>query len=294
MTYFTHEEISPHIIRICDLSYTACYLVSGKGKTVLIDTGIGVGSLKQYIEHVIGKHVDEVVLTHGHMDHASGVGEFADVPIYLNEKDRELMRNHCEFANRIDYIQMTQKNKRAEFIKEAVEPQLVPCFDPDCTRNYEDGHLFELGGLTIQAVYVPGHTQGFHMMLLVEERMMLFGDGCGVGVLLIEDCCSCVEDYLQSLLSLKKYESKYDRIIRNHGTYESPKDLLGNVIRVAQEILAGKDDHIETTNIPLTSDVPVYIAKETIPGTQKRCDGLEGNIIYAENKVLRKLQEDKE
>ena len=33
------------------------------------------------------------------------------------------------------------------------------------------------------------------MLLLPEERTMLFGDACGVGVLLVEDCCSTVEAY---------------------------------------------------------------------------------------------------
>lgn len=122
------------------------------------------------------------------------------------------------------------------------------------------------------------------MLLLPEARTILFGDGCGVGVLLVEDCCSSVEAYRQSLVHVKTYEPRYDHIIRNHGTCESSKELLDNVISVCDEILNGTDDHIPAT-APIDCAVPVYMAKATRPGTQIRLDGKEGNILYAANKV---------
>ena len=48
--YFTSENYSDHIIRIKGIDTTASYLVVGKDKTCLIDTGMGAGSLKDYIE----------------------------------------------------------------------------------------------------------------------------------------------------------------------------------------------------------------------------------------------------
>ena len=136
----------------------------------------------------------------------------------------------------------------------------------------------------MEAIYAPGHTQGMTMFLFKEERIILFGDACGVGVLLVEDCCSTVEEYRKSLMHVRNYEDRYDRIIRNHGTFESPKELLGNVIDVCTDILEGKDDKI-LSQAPLPCDYPVYMAKATLPGTMTRVDGKEGNILYAENKI---------
>ena len=93
MKYFTHERISERIVRIIDISDTASYLVEGDERACLIDTGSGIGSLRTYVESLTSLPYD-VILTHGHVDHASGAGEFEDKKIYLHPKDRELMKVH--------------------------------------------------------------------------------------------------------------------------------------------------------------------------------------------------------
>lgn len=57
--------------------------------------------------------------------------------------------------------------------------------------------------MTIKAYHVPGHTKGMTMFLIKEERMMLFGDGCGPGTILLEDCSTDIETYYNSLLKIK-------------------------------------------------------------------------------------------
>lgn len=283
MEYFSYEQISPRLIRIRDASFTAMYLVLGDNKVALLDTGIGLGSLKSYIGQICPRPVDLIVLTHGHLDHANGTGEFDDIPVYLNPLDKELMARHADVEQRLDY---TAQNWH-RFGKEPpvfTEADIIPAYDPEKTLPLEDGQCFDLGGITVEAVHTPGHTQGMTMLLLPEERTVLFGDGCGVGVLLVEDCCSTVENYRESLLHVKKLEMRYDRIIRNHGTCESPKELLDNVIAVCDDILAGTDDRIPA-HAPILCADPVYLAKATKPGSQVRLDGKEGNILYTLSKI---------
>lgn len=283
MTYFTHEQVSPKIVRIRDASLTAVYLVLGDKQVALIDTGIGLGSLRSYIEGICPRPVDMVILTHGHLDHANGVGEYADVPVYLNPLDKDLMHKHADVQKRLEYTRDIWQ-RLGKQPPDLTEKDAIPAYDPNKTLPLQHGQKFDLGGVTIEAIHTPGHTQGMTMLLLPEERTILFGDGCGVGVLLVEDCCSTVEAYHHGLRQIKDYEPQYDRIIRNHGTCESPKELLDNVISVCEDILAGKDDRIPA-QAPIACDVPVYMAKATLPGTQTRLDGKEGNILYAANKI---------
>lgn len=77
MEYFSHVRISEHIIRIKDICGTFLYLVEGKDRACLIDTGDGYGDLGSYIRQLTDKPVF-VILTHGHMDHASGACFFND------------------------------------------------------------------------------------------------------------------------------------------------------------------------------------------------------------------------
>lgn len=283
MNWFSYEQISPRLVRIRDASLTAVYLVLGDDKVALLDTGIGLGSLREYISALTPRPVDMVILTHGHLDHANGAGEFADVPVYLNPLDKDLMRRHADVQKRIDYARDSWQHT-GQTPPVFTAKDTIPALDPEKTLPLEDGQRIDLGGISIEAIHTPGHTQGMTMLLLPEERTILFGDGCGVGVLLVEDCCSTVEAYRQSLARVKKYEPRYDRIIRNHGTCESPKELLDNVIAVCDDILAGTDDHIPAT-APIACTAAVYMAKATRPGTQNRVDGREGNILYAANKI---------
>ena len=281
---FSHEYITKRIVRIVDVSCTAMYLVLGDERNVLIDCGIGIGNVREYIREQIGKEVDMVLLSHGHLDHASGAVLFEDLPIYLNEEDKALMNRHVfDRQSRIDYT-INGYQRMNLVCPEFKDEDVLDGLDSSLTLPLHDLDCFDLGGITLEAIHTPGHTQGMTMILFKEERIILFGDGCGVGVLLVEDCCSTVEEYKKSLEKVKGYEDRYDRVIRNHGTFESPKELLDNVIEVCDEILNGTDDKIPSF-APIECGYPVFMAKETLPHSQKRIDGKEGNIIYAENKI---------
>lgn len=88
------------------------------------------------------------------------------------------------------------------------------------------GDIFDLGDVHVEIVYTPGHTRGMCMALIQEERTILFDDGCGVSVMLLDEYSTSVEEYLDVLKHLKKKEESHDYIIRNHGTFVSPKELL--------------------------------------------------------------------
>ena len=280
MTFFTSEHYSSRIIRIKGVDTTASYLVCGDNKNCLIDTGMGAGSLRTYIEKDLGKKVDFVILTHGHLDHCGGIYEFTDLPIYLNSKDIELGNDSNKVENRFKSL-----SRQGVDIKD-VQPNI----DFSITKQLSDGDEFDLGGITLQAIYTPGHTHGMTMILMKEERTILFGDGCGVGVLLFLPYSTSVEEYLETLKNLKTRENEYDKIIRNHGTCESQKDLLDNVIECCELILQRKDDKADIYDaLPNHKDeTGIYYAKAIDPKTHNRLDGKFGNIAYSENKIFKK------
>ena len=61
------------------------YLLEGKEKALLIDTGWGAGNLRGYVEKLTDKPII-VVNTHYHPDHAGGNGEFEEV--YMSEGEK--------------------------------------------------------------------------------------------------------------------------------------------------------------------------------------------------------------
>jgi glyoxylase-like metal-dependent hydrolase (beta-lactamase superfamily II) len=120
------------------------------------------------------------------------------------------------------------------------------------------------------------------MVLLVpEDRVCLFGDACGENTFLFRPEASTVYAFRETLHKLLAMQDRYDRILRQHGTCESPKSLVEENLRTADLILAGKDDHI-----PFDYDgFHAFFAHKTDISTGKRVDGVSGNIVYSEDKI---------
>ena len=88
--------------------------------------------------------------------------------------------------------------------------------------------------------------------------------------------------HVVTLDKLKGLMPQYDRILRQHGTCESPLSLVGEDIDIVRSILDGKDDHQPYE----FNGIKCFIARRIDPETRgQRLDGKEGNIIYISEKI---------
>lgn len=272
METFKHEQLSQRLYRILDFTGVCCYLAIGEKRAVLLDTINGIGDLRSYAESLTDKPIF-VILTHGHLDHMGGAAQFDEV--YMNPLDWPVMQAHSDMDFRVNDTNTQLRDH---------PPLTASDFVPAMTKEplpLTDGQCFDLGGLTVKMISVPGHTPGMMCPLLVEERTILFGDACGVSVLLFDQYSSTVSEYRKSLLHLKEYEGEYDRIYRNHGTFWSNKVLLDNVIECCDDILAHTDDHFPVS----IHGFDLFAAHRPAASGHGRADGKEGNILYAPDKV---------
>lgn len=273
MHFYTTEKVTEHITRIRPFWNDACmYFVEGNDRAVLIDTGYGFGDLKGFVDGLCDKPYD-VLISHGHLDHANGAGQWDKV--YMSHKDIDLYHTRSSVEDR--------KENLRKFVPDidSYEDAYFPPVHGDDFVDLKDGDDFDLGGVTVHTIAAPGHTKGMLVFLVKEDRTILFGDACGVFTLFVTDEATSLEEYVTSLSTLKSYEDQYDRILRQHGTCESPKSLLDEDIEIVKSILNGVDDHIPTT----FSGIPCYIAREVHPNSNIRVDGREGNILYIPEKI---------
>jgi glyoxylase-like metal-dependent hydrolase (beta-lactamase superfamily II) len=268
MPLFTSEKISAHLTRIITPCGVCMYLAEGSERAALLDTGFGFGDLKGYVETLTDKPYI-VLLSHGHMDHAGGAVQFDAV--YLNEQDWELERWHSTRERRIWDVThgpggMPQGVSEADFLPDRTAPYLP----------LAEGDRFDLGGVTILPIAAPGHTAGSLIFLLPEDRIAIFGDACGENTLLLFAESQPIERYGKALEHVREYADQFDTVLRNHGNFASPKQILDDTIELCGQVLRREDAAIPTQ----------FFANKGLMARPKEHPGKVGNFLYDPNKLF--------
>ena len=265
MSYFTSEKIRSNVTRISCAGDVYAYLAEGREAAVLIDTGFGVGSLKAYVDSLTSLPY-VVLLTHGHIDHASGAGEFPEV--YMSHRDLQLAEESTKMEGRMESFEGIPAN------------DFIPPINPEQYLPLTNGQTFNLGGLTVTALELSGHTPGSMAVLFREHRLLLLGDTCNsYGYLQLPESSS-VGAYRDSLIAFRKNEKLFDEVLYSHPHNIGDKDILEETISLCEEVLAEDFTGIPVDNVRW-AEGKVWLAK-AVDENCRRLDGGKANFIYRE------------
>ncbi len=260
MSFFESKKVSEHLLRITMPCGVCAYLVKGSERAALLDTGFGIGDLRGYVESLIQTPYT-VLLSHGHLDHAGGAGQFPEV--YLNEKDWELEKWHCTLEKRLYDVNNGPDGSSTGISADNLIPSRVEPYLP-----LQEGDIFELGGITIWPVAVPGHTAGMMVFILPEDRVVILGDACGEHTLLKKEALPEYQGALTHLLTLAE---SYDIAFRNHGIFWSDRQIVADNLELTAEIIAGRDAAFPAKMMGVSGFL----------GRPEEHPGKCGNIFYA-------------
>jgi len=156
---FKIENICPGYWRIRDGVtegdwFVDCYLVEGTELALLIDAGVSGRDLAGAVRKLTDKPVT-LALLHIHSDHTAAARQFANV--YVSRLERTTTQTEEGLAEKLESYQ-----------------------------ELTDGMVFELGGRTLEAIHVPGHTQGSFVLLCEEDRVLLTSDTIGSGPIWVQ------------------------------------------------------------------------------------------------------------
>ncbi len=266
---FKTEKVTERITRIFAFNTELMYLIEGDEKAVLIDTGSGFGSLKACVDKLTDKPLD-VLLTHGHTDHALGAAEFENVYISPLEERAYSVHSPWEFRKGSGVMW-------PEFDL-LTEEQIIPAAEFESMKALGEGDCFDLGGISVEVFACPGHTAGSMVMLIPEERMLLLGDACNFMVFLFDELSSKVSEYKASLKSLlDKVTGRYDTVLLSHGDGFGVPDMIERVIEVCDDILEGRSDEAYFNFLGTEA-----LMAHAVGPDRKRIDGGVGNVVYSD------------
>jgi glyoxylase-like metal-dependent hydrolase (beta-lactamase superfamily II) len=108
-----------------------------------------------------------VILGHVHEDHMAGLHRLPQAQVQVHEADLDAARSWQGLSRHYGYPQPV-----LDALRRKIEGDFHYRPRPDAT-GYADGAVWELGGVRVRAVHLPGHTAG-HCVLLVEPQGIAF------------------------------------------------------------------------------------------------------------------------
>jgi glyoxylase-like metal-dependent hydrolase (beta-lactamase superfamily II) len=156
---------------ILECGFDAIYYLEGDDRGLLIDTGVGVGGLKEFVSRLAAKPYD-VVLTHAHLDHIGAIWQYDNV--YLNPLDLPLIKSVTD-RDREDFLSHMAEMSEGRTSNQDPSQICRSGKDPDFI-DIDTGFVFHLGGRDVEVQHTPGHSEGSVCLHDKKTGLLFVGD----------------------------------------------------------------------------------------------------------------------
>jgi glyoxylase-like metal-dependent hydrolase (beta-lactamase superfamily II) len=190
--WYVTREHQPGVWLVSEPPHVNCFLVTGRERAVLVDTGLGFVPVRDVIDELTELPV-LVVNTHYHWDHVGGNAAFPEISIHeagaaelRRGPDMDAIRPYAEWAGHV--LERFGEFRALDeelfwFVTEETTPRPLPeGFDLGAwhiapsvpTRLLRDGDTLDLGGRELRVIHTPGHTPD-SICLFDERNGLVFG-----------------------------------------------------------------------------------------------------------------------
>jgi glyoxylase-like metal-dependent hydrolase (beta-lactamase superfamily II) len=190
-------------------------VVRGEGEAVIIDPSVTVVEAGG-----AGLAVDAVIVSHSHEDHLAGTTGFPSARFHIHHDD---LPGAQSLDGLLDVYGL-EGEVRTSFSRTIVEEfHYAP--RPDA-QGFADGHVWDLGGVRVEAVHLPGHTRG-HSGFRIDGGVFFLSDIdlTGFGPY-YGDMWSDLEDFERSLDVVRGEEADWYVTFHHRGVVEGRERFL--------------------------------------------------------------------
>lgn len=186
-SWFQVTALEPGVWLIGEPGHVNSWLIRGEERSVLLDTGLGLGDISAAVAAVCSEE-PEVVNSHVHFDHVGGNRLFAETA--MHRLGPEWVEVGCDpgqlsayqqlapglvdayerllAADRKDFFLIGPDEEMRPWPSEEIAARGWKIEPPPPTRLLADGDEIDLGGRLLRVIHTPGHAPDH--ICLVDER----------------------------------------------------------------------------------------------------------------------------
>lgn len=228
------------------------YLVVGSEKAALVDCGFGVtDTLRTFVEGITELPVICIV-AHGHPDHAGAAALFDE--IYMSPIDENLLPVSLSYERRMGDVFGEGPGGRQKSVDEELKAyceEHIVMVDHLDYKPMNDGDVFDLGGKKLEAVWMPGHTQGSMALVNREDNYALISDCFSFRTAMVKAPAEkrvAITTYRDGLARFLGMINDDTAIYWGHGTDPVSHTIPQNMMKACQEVLDGKTENDTPSN----------------------------------------------
>ncbi|MCG8570325.1 MAG: MBL fold metallo-hydrolase [Spirochaetes bacterium] len=211
------------------------FLVLGKNKGALIDTGMGIGNIFDEVKQLTQLPI-LVINTHTHFDHTGDNFRFKEIGCFDHEYElNNLAQGHAnqfckDFMSPQDYFDLP---KNFDPKKYHIKPSCV-------THQFKHLDQVDLGDRSLIIHHTPGHSPGSICIEDTKYHILFTGDTYYAGNIFIDLPGSNQQDFFKSIQYLNTIIENIDFLCPSHNIVYASKEVLIS-LKTAQEKIENQE-----------------------------------------------------
>lgn len=172
--------------------------VRGRDRDMLVDSGMGVVSLREWVPLVTERALTAVA-SHTHFDHIGAHHEFDDRAVHCDEAGiLAVPENTATLADPYVTDDIFDRLPPAPYQSATYVVKSAPA-----TRLLADGDVIDLGDRHFEVIHTPGHSPGGIALWEAATETLISGDLVYDGPLIEDTYHADAEDYVRSMRRLR-------------------------------------------------------------------------------------------
>ena len=230
-------EVAPGVFAIYEphqAEETISYLILGRKRALLFDTGMGISDLKKVTDQLTRLPI-VVLNSHTHEDHVGDNWEFKTI----YGMDTDFTRRNALGS---------REDAQAELAPGQICGQLPKGFDPKtyATRPWKisayvhDGSRIALGGRTLQVIATPGHTPDAISLFDRGHGLLFTGDTYYPATIWLYRPETDLRAYEASIRRLAALAPQVKLVLGAHNVPVAPPSVLPRLVAAFEQVKSGK------------------------------------------------------